>query len=293
MFADMHNHTMYSDGTDTPEELVERAVGVNLAAISLTDHDNVDGLDKFSQKAAERKIFGIPGVEISLGKIHILGYFMDYKKKIFQNFLSGLSEARTENTRNIFERLNKKGVINHSWSQVLSSAGNSKWINAAHVFRSMYENGDVLDWNDWYGFYRTYFGEKSESYIEMDYCTPFDAIDMIIMAGGIPVLAHPVLIGDDNRILPLIRHGLMGIETFYPAHTDNDVERYRKLCYRYGLFPTGGGDWHGRMNEWKSYPGDYGIGAVHMENFLDLAYERNRVVGNALRYIERPGILTA
>ncbi|MEL7568390.1 MAG: PHP domain-containing protein [Dehalobacterium sp.] len=263
MFADLHIHSSYSDGTDSPEELIDIARDRGIKVLSLVDHDTVQGLDEFSYAGRKHGVQTIPGVEISTSvkgvRIHILGYGIEYQNKLLVEFLSKLSKARTENTRLVLARLNQLNLLNYPWEKVVEHNQGRKWIHSSHVFRSMVKDGYYSSFDQWLEFYYRYFGRYSPAYLDIDEFTPEKGIQVIKEAGGIPVLAHPKLIGDDSKLLHLKNYGLRGVEVYYPAHSQEDIKRYRELVERYKLIITGGTDWHGQGTEWPVSMGDYGI----------------------------------
>jgi len=263
MFADLHIHSYYSDGTDSPEKLVSIARDRGVKALSLVDHDTVQGLDEFFRAGEKLGVQTIPGVEISTSvkgvRIHILGYGIDYKNTLLVDFLSNLSKARTENTRLILARLNQLNLLDYPWEKVIEHNQGRSWIHSSHVFRSMVKDGYYSSFDQWLEFYYRYFGRLSPAYLDIDDFTPEEGIQVISEAGGIPVLAHPKLIEDDGKILHLKNHGLRGLEVFYPVHTYEDIKRYEELAVKYKLIITGGTDWHGKGTEWPVCMGDYGI----------------------------------
>ncbi|ATW23442.1 PHP domain-containing protein [Candidatus Formimonas warabiya] len=266
MFADLHTHSFYSDGTNSPQEIISLAKARGIRALSLVDHDTVQGIPDFLSAGEKQGVEVIPGLEISTSiqgkRIHILGYHIDCENPFLAEFLSHISRARTENTRMILDKLNQMNWLDYPWERVRELNLGRAWVHSSHVFRAMMQDGFYADWDQWMDFYYRYFGKSSPAYLDIEGFTPENAIDVIIKAQGIPVLAHPKLIGDDEQIRPLVEHGLKGIEVFYPAHDAADVIKYGEMAGKYGLVITGGTDWHGKGTEWKVNLGDCGIDAA-------------------------------
>lgn len=263
MYADLHVHSVYSDGTNLPEEVVNIAVRNNVKAISLVDHDTIEGIEEFLKETEKHNILGIPGVEISTSvnkkRIHIIGYHIDTKNSELISFLDRLSTARTENTRKIFQKLCDNGKLNYSWEDVLQHHEGKVWLCSSHVFEAMKKDGKYSSWEEWPEFYYKNFSKHSFAYEDVDGFEAEDAINIIMEANGIPVVAHPKLIGDDTQIKLLISKGIKGIEVYYPAHSREDIKRYLEIAKKNELLVTGGTDWHGDLTEWNVDLGEYGV----------------------------------
>lgn len=261
LLADLHVHSHYSDGTDAPADLAKMAAKAGLGAIALTDHDTMAGLEEFLSATCKAGITGVPGVEISTSvggrRVHILGYHIDPLHDGFRSFLRRLSAARTENTRQILQRLVELGLLAYSWDDVQRHYSGKESFYSSDIFRAMKLDGLQLryEWPEWH--YRN-FGRQSPAYRDLGSVTPEEAVEIILAAGGVPVLAHPGLIGDDSVIESLVEHGLRGIEVFYPAHDAAARKRYGEIAARYGLYQTGGSDWHGWFTEWPVRIGEAG-----------------------------------
>lgn len=263
MFADLHMHSIYSDGTDTPKELVKIAKKNNVSVISLTDHDTIAGQTELMEEAAKYGIDIIPGVEISTSvnglRIHILGYFIDLENKELKRYLKKMATARTQNTREILGKNNELGLLNYSWENVLKHNPNKSWLTSLHTFSALVKDG-IYTSNQWNEIKDIHFSKKSPAYKDLDGFTAKSAIEIILQSGGVPVVAHPKLIGDDTQIERLVGYGLRGIEAYYPCHDEKDTKKYLKLAKEHNLLVTGGGDWHGKYTEWDVQLGDYGVG---------------------------------
>lgn len=271
MFADLHIHSFYSDGTNSPEELVKLAKENNVSVIAMADHDTIEGVEELLLEANRNNILAVPATEISTSiagvRIHILGYNIDLKNMALQKFFKDISYARTENTRQILNKLNTLKSLKYSWEDVLNHNIGKNWICSSHVYESMKKDGIYLDWKEWPGFYDKYFSKNSIAYIDIDGFTAKDAIDIILKAGGLPVVAHPKLIGDDSQILKLIKFGIKGIEVYYPAHDYNDIKKYYEIAKKYDLMITGGTDWHGELTKWDVTIGEYGLSSEEFNKF--------------------------
>ncbi|HTY12870.1 MAG TPA: PHP domain-containing protein [Candidatus Omnitrophota bacterium] len=245
MPADLHVHSTFSDGTDTPEEIVELAAKIKLKTLALTDHDTVDGIEPAQKKGAELGVEVIPGIEftceIPRTEVHILGYFFDHKSPELLPVLSKIQNSRVERIHRIVEKLNKLGVPIKS-EDVLAISG-KKSPGRPHVARALVKMGAVSGFKEAFDRYLEY---KGPAYVSHYKLSPTEAIKLINKAGGMAALAHPAITNRDNIIPGLVADGLRGIEAYYPGYQDKFTEHYVTLARKYGLLTTGGTDYHGR-----------------------------------------------
>lgn len=273
MYADLHVHSNYSDGSYSPGELIKLAEKRNIRAISLVDHNTVQGIKEFEQAHEKTNIFTIPGVEISSSidniSIHILGYFINWKNDSLKTTLKNMSKARTENTKNILDYLCKQGKINFSWEQVLDYCPNKEWIGSSDVYKAMMKEGIFKSWSGYWSFYEKYF-EQGDI---LNYILPENAIEIIVESGGIPILAHPKLIGDDVIVKEIIDLGVEGIEVYYPAHNESDIKKYYNICRENNLIITGGTDYHGKLDGRNIIMGDFGLNKKTFNAFYESTHD--------------------
>ena len=142
---DLHTHSIYSDGTNTPAELVEMAVKRGLSALALTDHDTVAGIPHLLSAAKDTEVEAVPGIELSAecarGTMHILGYFIDYTSPALLEKIDRVQEGRHERNLEILKRLNKLGYV-LTWSDVENQAG-SDVVGRPHFAQALVERGHV------------------------------------------------------------------------------------------------------------------------------------------------------
>ena len=242
--SDLHIHTTYSDGTMSPEEVVDEAVRIGVSTISITDHDTVEGVIRAYDYGRDKNIHVIPGIEISSylapSEIHILGYFIDVYNVSLQKMLKQAHEDRLKRVYEMVERLHRLNV-NIEAQEVLILAGKGS-PGRMHVAEVIWKHGycdKIID-----AFYK-YIGDKGPAYVPKKTLTSCQAIELIRNARGVAVLAHPGLTQRDYIIEKLVKCGLEGIEIFYPNHTPDIVKKYSKIAKKYNLAITGGSDFHG------------------------------------------------
>ena len=266
---DLHNHSTKSDGTYTPRELVDYATKLGLSAFALTDHDTVDGLDEAIRYADHRrsgvckvpeekkKKKGqtplipevIPGIEFSTEwegtDIHVVGLYIDYKNPEFCGKLSGFIKSRDGRNKKMAEKLASLG-IGITYEGMLSMFPNCV-LTRAHFARYLLEYGYVKSSKE---AFERYLGPGCPGYVPREKVTPTQAVEMTLIAGGIPILAHPLIYNLSNEklralILEMKQSGLVGIEALYCTHTPADERYVRELAKTYDLLISGGSDFHG------------------------------------------------
>lgn len=237
-------HSNFSDGVDSPEELVGLAAAAGLKTISLTDHDNVDGIDRAMDEGRRKNIEVIPGVEFTTEnprtEIHVLGYFVDHKNPEFLSVLGKIQEDRVKRIFKIVKKL-KALKVDIETDDVFAISG-KKAPGRPHVARALLKLGAVSTFKE---AFNRYLDFRSPAYVPHYKLTPAEAVKLIVKTGGIPVFAHPAISNYDEIIPELIADGLRGLEAYYPGYKPEVTERYLGLAKKYGLLVTGGSDFHG------------------------------------------------
>ncbi len=270
MPADLHVHSTASDGRLNPGEIVKQARNIGLNAIALTDHDTVDGIEAALQAAGSSGPEVIPGIELNTTlngiEIHILGYFLKLDADLVKTLAIRRSE-REQRAKEIIAKLEQLG-IRIDYEHLKMVAGQAP-IGRPHIAQAMCEARYAPSVED---AFECYLGSGKPAYVAHKRTGPFMAIETVLKAGGIPVLAHPGLFKKDELIQEFIARGLQGIEVFYPFHDPSDVARYEKICLEQGLVMTGGSDYHGSG---YGYP-SLGTVTVPDEVVLRLKYLSNQ-----------------
>jgi predicted metal-dependent phosphoesterase TrpH len=248
-YADLHLHTDFSDSTNSPQEVVRLAADCNLSAISITDHDTVDAIDIATKAAAEYSIEVIPGIELTSDvdnkEVHILGYLIDHHNKRFLRRLVDLRRVRVQRIHQMVARLKALGVDKIEAQEVLAMAKKAA-VGRVHLAMVMKKHRLVSSISE---AFRKYIGDQCPAYVGKFKLSPQEAMRLIGDAGGIAVLAHPYNLVKDEIIPELVKTGLKGIEVFYPEYTMSTISRYKAICKKYSLIPTGGSDDHGKAKE--------------------------------------------
>jgi len=243
-FADLHIHTQASDGWLTPDMAVEQAKDAGLAAISIADHDSVSGIEAAIWAGKKHGVEVIPGVELSSGfegrELHLLGYFVDWRDKKFQDKLLTIQEARVDRAKRILNRLRNLN-INISYNVVIVIAGGT--VGRPHIAKALLDRGYVRTVQE---AFEKYLGIDRPAYVEKYPLSPAEAMRIIHKAGGISALAHPVFSRTDEVLPELVDQGLQAIEVYHSRHDAMATRHFEELAKKYDLLIVGGSDAHGR-----------------------------------------------
>ena len=266
--ADLHMHSFCSDGLRTPTQAVEEACSAGLQAMSLTDHDTVEGIPEATAAGERLGMEVVPGTELSAHvrdrEVHILAYCIDCSDDQLGNSLKQSFASRHERGVAIVEKLNVLG-LSVSLDDVLSQAKGSP-LGRPHIAAAMVENGLVADKDE---AFNRYIGDRGPAFKPKPYTAAETVIKLIHRSAGVAVLAHPGASLPEFVIEHLVSHGLDGIEVFHPAHQPPQIDFYNQLADRYGLLKSGGSDSHGNIDGTRI--GDYGVGYEVIEAMRERA----------------------
>lgn len=247
MRADLHTHTTLSDGFNEPSDNVRMAKKIGLAALAITDHDSILGIDEAIHTAKELgNIEIIPGIEMSTlenGKeVHILGYFIDYKDKVFLQRVTESQKARANRNELMIEKLNELN-IEITMAEVIAKIKRKETkIGRPHIAQVLVDKGVVKTTKEAFIYY---LGKNGKAYANTIKISPSDSIDIIKAAGGVAVIAHPGIYNNDQMVIRLIEYGLAGLEVYHPDHSRSCEKKYLQLTEEYNILATGGSDFHG------------------------------------------------
>ena len=276
MPSDLHIHSTFSDGRDTPEEIVEAAKAAGLRYIAITDHDTVEGVTALYESGhyASSTLRIIPGVGFSAGdeqhEIHILGYNIDLYDAGLQEKLEEISEARWVRFTEIVERLRGLGY-EIGETEVLTDERFCKAVGRSHVARVMVRKGYF---NSTRACFEQLLKRGCPAYVPHFQLSSEELIQLIKGAGGIPVLANPKALGDEKRIARLIAQGIEGIEAFYPTYDRQDTQHYLDVAQKAGLLVSGGSDYRGFAGREPDAIGKFTIENIYAENFYRPPHSR-------------------
>lgn len=249
MAVDLHLHSTFSDGTDEPEQIVAAAARIGLDAIALTDHDNLDGIERARAAATAHDIELIAGTELSVGwgevAMHLLVYFLEPGPGPLQDRLEEIQHGRATRNERMVDRLREIG-IDISYDEVVTEAGGTG-IGRPHFAAVMVRKGYASDVSDAFD---RYLASGRPGYLPRNRLDAMTAIDLARQSGAVPVIAHPDTLGvsrEDYRtaFVGLAEVGLGGIESYYAEYAPELREHLAELCSDLGIAATGGSDYHG------------------------------------------------
>lgn len=247
---DLHTHTNESDGSLSPEALVESAVAAGLEALGICDHDTLSGYELAAPHARAAGLELICGIELSTKyrrkSVHLLGYFLSGPPANgFRNRLAAMQDSRRDRNRRMIRRLRELGV--EITIEELEARG-KRLAGRPHFATILVEKGYVSSVRQAFD---DYLDESAKGYVQRLEPTLEEGIRWILEGGGLPSLAHPVrLLGRHNLSLDALLEemcamGLRGIEVYHHDHSQADSELFQGLADRFGLAVTGGSDFHG------------------------------------------------
>ncbi|MCL1950277.1 MAG: PHP domain-containing protein [Turicibacter sp.] len=247
MRIDLHVHTDQSDGADSLESVLKAAHLKQVTHLGIVNHDTLEGLDEAMALGEKSGIAIIPGIEISAmdfktqRKVHILGYYVDPKGENIRNLCGPLLKARHQNSLWQIGRLQEAGYPLDTQRIMAQAKGGT--IYKQHIMNELVGLGYT---NSIYsGLYQQFFKNGGICHRDIEYVDALEAVRAIKADGGIAVLAHPGQLESYASIGQLVDAGLDGIELNHEDHTEEDHELVRKYAEKYGLFVTGGTDYHG------------------------------------------------
>jgi len=215
-----------------------------LSAIAICDHDSVDGITPCQEAAKPFGIEVIPGIELTAEKkdaeIHILGFFLRWREEWLRRKLKEIQASRRERIYKMVEKL-KEFHIDLDAEDIFKLAGRGT-VGRLHMAQAMLKTGKVKSFKE---VFDKYIGFLKPCYVSYTKFSPKEAVEIILKAGGVPVLAHPDVMGNDEHIPELVGYGLRGIEVYHTDHGQGARKRYEKIAERYNLLVTGGSDCHG------------------------------------------------
>ncbi len=249
MLCDLHNHTIYSDGTDTPTQLVEKAEALGLGAVALTDHNNIGGLPEFLQATEGKRVRAVPGIEFTTEfegvELHILGLWI--RPEHYEEITRRMEQVRIlkeQSNRDLVQRLREAGYdIDY---EVLSARTPDGYVNRAHMATHLTQMGYTASVQE---AFKQLLSEKAGYYRPCPRPDALETIRFIGSIGAVSVLAHPFLNLEEpqlRRFLALAAEaGLHGMEVLYGMYDEATTRLSFALAEEYGLLCSGGSDYHG------------------------------------------------
>ena len=272
MYADLHLHSHYSDGTFTPEEIVARAKQQGLGAIALTDHDTVEGCAAVGAECTKVGIEFVVGTELTSEhndhELHILAYFVDPKNERLLREIAKFQIVRQDRIREMVAKINALGVPLKA--EDVFALANCKSPGRPHVARTLVRNGQCRTLDEAFD---RFLKKGRPAWVPKSKMSALEAIELIHQAGGLAVMAHPGLNRTDESIPDLVAAGLDGIECFHTKHPPATSQHYLGMANKYSLLVTGGSDCHG-MSKGKPLIGTVRLTRDHFDKLKAAAVAR-------------------
>lgn len=292
--VDLHVHSNKSDGSFSPTELVHYAIQKGLSAFALTDHDTTDGIDEALNAAKGKNIEVIPGIEFSSeyeGKdIHIVGLYIDHKSDFFKRRLQNFVNGRTIRNKEMCKRLTDYGFP-VTYEELQAEFPNCV-ITRSHYAKFMLNHGYTKTLKEAFD---RYIGDNCPCFVPRKKITPMRAVEIILKAGGFPVLAHPLLYHLSSQkldtLVSLLKDvGLQGLEAIYCTYSPSDEREMCALATKYDLCISGGSDFHGNAKPGLDLATGYGKLFIPRE-ILDKIGERRKWLASHPEQIKPTKIL--
>ena len=273
-FADLHLHTLFSDGTFSPEELAAHGARHSLVGMALTDHDTLEGCERMAAACASHGIEFIAGAELTSeldhSELHILGYYLDPLNPKLRSELGKFQAVRQNRIHEMVARLNRIGVPLRA--ETVFALANCHSPGRPHVGRALVQEGFCTSLDEAFD---RYLKKSRPAWVPKHKISALDAMALIHQAGGLAVLAHPGLNRSDETIPLLVEQGLDGIECFHSKHTPAMSAYYLEIALRHNVAVTGGSDCHG-YSKGKPLIGGVKLPGVYFDRLKELHQSKSR-----------------
>jgi predicted metal-dependent phosphoesterase TrpH len=275
-WADLHIHTVKSDGTFTVEDVFQNAKIAGASAVAITDHDTIDAVDEALYFEKKYQIEFIPGVELSAihneREVHIIGLYINWKDNEFLERLTKFQKVRVERAKKIIKKLKDHG-IKIKFEELYEITDNMNNAGRLHIARLLSEKNIVKSVKEAFD---KFLGEGRPAYVEKERITVKDAINIIKKIGGVAILAHPSHLETDEIILKWKEQGLDGLEAYHPDQPYLISAKYIDFARENKLLISGGSDCHGNQRDYGRI-GDIKLPYEYLEDIRDLY--KNRLNG--------------
>lgn len=249
---DLHVHTFYSDGTNSPEAVVRLAKKTGVETIAITDHDGTDGIPEAMAAGKKYGVSVIPGIEISVtnegGNMHILGYKMNLENEGFKTAVGTMRRNRAERNERLLAAFGDMGIT--ITEENIKKYAPMDYAGKPQMALVLVEQGYIENVREAFTSDK-FFRSEAMSRIKKVKVSPKEAIKLILASGGLPVLAHPYTLKLskeklNEKIRELSGFGLKGLECYYSDHSPEMTLECACLAHKYGLITTIGSDFHGK-----------------------------------------------
>lgn len=286
MTIDLHIHSTVSDGTMSPEELIEFAKKKGLKAVAITDHDTFDGVAPAMKVGSQLGVEVISGIELSVHfgdfNVHLLGYLFDHCDSGFHNAVSKLQNGRKQRNVKIIEKLSEVGF--HTSIEELKRYGGIGQVGRPHIAKLMIAKGWAHNMDD---AFERFLGQNGVAYVSRFSYSVKEACEYIHRAGGVSILAHPYNLCnnfdgkfDISPLRKIVEDGIDGVEAFYPTHSKKYIKTLIAFAEENSLIVTGGSDYHGTIRPGTTLAGGKNV-SVPYGALLAMKQYRDRKLTNS------------
>ncbi|MBI3189643.1 MAG: PHP domain-containing protein [Ignavibacteriales bacterium] len=270
--ADLHTHTICSDGTLTPEQLVAKAKASGITILSVTDHDTVEGLERATACGNVNGISVLSGIEMSVAwnhrEIHLLGYCFNPNNAELQSCLEMFRVQRVQRAEKMVKKLNTMNIP-LKFESVLEQAGNGV-VCRPHIAEALVEKKFASSYSE---VFQKYIADGGPAYEKKQEFPLEEAVKIISAAGGLSFLAHPANNFTEKELFNIIKTGIDGIEADHPSHSSSAQQYYRGITNEYYLLESGGSDFHGGLRCDEKNFGQCGISLQSVERMRQRLYQ--------------------
>jgi hypothetical protein len=280
MPIDLHVHSSESDGTFTPEELIDIAINNEIDTIALCDHDTISGVQTFLDYAQGKNVRAIAGVELSAfsdgGECHILGINIPLNNIELNRALENYRNSRVVRNDAIIRKLNKLGISISN--QDVSTYSKGEIAGRMHIARVLVDKGVAGSIDD---AFREFLVKGALAFVDRLKMDPFEMVALLKRTGARVVLAHPGLLHMDEKTLfefvnRLVASGLDALEVYTPHNTDSQIEMLSRMAESLNLMKSGGSDFHGE-NKTGHEIGFYRPGVYVPDTVYSILSPENRI----------------
>ncbi len=243
MIVDFHSHTLESDGTLAPADLVAAMGKRGVEIFAISDHDTLGAYAKLDLSAIPATV--VTGIELNTtyrgNEVHVLGYAFPVDSPALVKAIADNRSERVARAQRMVANLVRAGYDIDMKAVRAETGHDDSTIGRPHVARALVRAGYVPDLET---AFRQLLTTGKPGYVPSLYMTPQRAVELVVRAGGVPVLAHPGRLQDESIIEELVEIGLLGIEVFYPTHSAGQIAHFRNVATEFGLVMTAGSDFH-------------------------------------------------
>lgn len=270
MFADLHLHSKFSDGTYTPEEIVTQAQAFDISVLSLTDHDTVEGCVRMAMACKAAGMEFVTGTELTAelngNELHLIGYYIDIDNPRLLADMAKFQTVRQNRIREMVSRLNDLDIPLEA--EAVFAIANCRSPGRPHVGRALVQGGFCSSLDE---AFERFLKKHRPAWVPKFKISAMDAIELIHHSGGVSVMAHPGLNRTDDIIPQLVEAGLDGLECYHTKHSPATIEHYLEIADQFNLAVTGGSDCHG-LNKGKPLIGSIKLPYEHVRELKARAH---------------------